>query len=508
MKRIIQKLTVLLFILTCACESLELDPQNSTTADAFYTSAGNLETGLYGIYDALQQSGVFGHLPYLEGMSDNCISDPVFVADIAAYAAGDQVEATGPIVQMYEHNYVLIQRANLLLDFIDGIEGVSDSDRELIRSEARALRAISYMKLAYLFGGVPLLETFTGREEALAVNRASRGTIVSFVLDEMEGAGAVLGNDPAAEGRLTKQAVLGLRAKVMLFEARLGNQSWQEALIAINQAVAEADNGGHALMDTDNPASDYQSLFTEANEGNAEFIFSVKNSLVDNGISYQEDYSWVAGTLNMHIHQNLADAYGYADGTSYDPADDTFVGRDPRLSVNVMHEGLTFDGATYSGTDEGGFVGANSLNSVTNLFFYKFVTTDFTSSFNQGQLDIPVLRYADLLLMQAEALNETGGDGHPGLNLVRDRAGLPALSGLSQSDLRTEILRERRLELALEGHRWFDLVTSGIAEPVINGIAEESPLVIRNFTSGRSELLPIPQTEIGLNPSLTQNPGY
>lgn len=490
-----------------SCESLELEPQNSTTPETFYTSAANLEAGLFGIYDALQLRGICG-IPEFEGMSDNCIPDQGFLPDIYAYGAGQKIVATRTVESMYRDNYVLIQRANLLLDNVDAIPGVSDEDREVIKAEAKALRAHSYMRLAYLYGDVPLFETFTNREAILEVSRSDRSSVLDFVLDELEDAGNVLANTAVSDGRLTKQAVLGIRAKVLLYEARLGNKQWSEALTAINLAVAEADNGGHGLIDTDNPGSDYQSLFTEANEGNSEFIFSVRNNSTDPAFSYLEQYSWTAGVLRLYIHQNLADAYGYADGTSYNPADDTYVGRDPRLSANIMHEGLSFNGLTYDGTDAGGFVSGNSLGTATNLFFHKFITTDYSSDFNEGELDIPFLRYADLLLMQAEVLNETGGDGHAALNMVRDRAGLPALSGLSQSALRDAIIHERRLELALEGQRWFDLITLGIAEQVINAIVEERVEIVREFTVGRSELFPIPQTEIGLNPNLTQNPGY
>jgi hypothetical protein len=507
MKKLIIYFLSLVMLIVTSCETLDLEPQNSTTEESFYTNAANLNTGLYGIYDALQLRGICG-IPEFEGMADNCISDNSFLPDISAYAAGEQIYATKTVVRMYRDNYVLIQRANLLLDKIDGIDGVTDTDREIIRAEAKALRAFSYMRLAYLFGGVPLLKTFTDRQTTLEVSRTDRNTIIAFVLDELADAASVIDNSPVTDGRLTKQAVLGLRAKVMLYEARIGNQSWADAATAINLAVSEADKGGNGLVDTDNPASDYQSLFMEVNEGNSEFIFSVKNSSTDAAFSYKEDYSWQAGHQYLYIHQNLADAYGYADGSEYTPSDDTYEGRDPRLSANIMHRGLTFNGLTYDGTDTSGFVGGNSLGTVTNLFFYKFISTDYSSDYNEGELDVPLLRYADLLLMQAEALNETGGDGYTALNMVRDRAGLPALSGLSKDALRDAIIRERRLELALEGQRWFDLITLDIANDVINAIEEESSNIIRAFTPGRSELLPIPQTEISLNSNLTQNPGY
>ena len=133
------------------------------------TNATNLNAGLYGIYDALQLRGICG-IPEFEGMSDNCISDKAFLPDVYAYAAGEKIVATSTVERMYRDNYVLIQRANLLLDKIDGIDGVTDADRKVIRAEAKALRAFSYMRLAYLFGGVPLLKTFTDRQEILRNN--------------------------------------------------------------------------------------------------------------------------------------------------------------------------------------------------------------------------------------------------------------------------------------------------------------------------------------------------
>ncbi len=509
MKKIYITIVLSVFLLNTSCNDLELEPVNSVTPDTFYINAQNLEAGLNGIYSQLQARG-FADYPSLEGMSDNAISDPGGSApDVEAFAAGQSVVATQGFVRMYSNNYELIQRANLLLNNIDGIAAIPDETRETIRAEARALRAFSYMNLVYLFGDVPLFETFLNRNDALSVSRTPRATVVQFVLDEFQMAANNLGATPAGEGRLTKQAVLGLHARAMLYEARLGNQTWSDVLTVINNTITNADNGGNVLVDTDNPSSDYQSLFTEANENNAEFIFSIRNNFNDLGEDYEENYSWFAGRLKFHVHQNLADAYPYADGTAYNPSDDTYVERDPRLSANIMHEGLTFNGLTYDGTDAGGFVGGNSLNSITNLFFHKFVTTDYTATFNEGQLDLPVLRYAELLLMQAEARNETGtGDAFEPINKVRDRAGLPGLTGLSQTELRDAIILERRLELAMEGFRWFDLITLGIAETTINSIVEESDEITRNFTANRNELLPIPQTEIDLNGNLSQNPGY
>ncbi len=508
MKSLVKIYTLLTLITFISCNKLDLNPVNSIGSNNFYTSSENLEAGLYGIYDALQLSGMFDYQILLDGMSDNGIAVFNFAPDVNSYAKGQQVEVTNLFRRIYLHSYVLIQRANLLLDNAGNISGVTPSELGIVIAEARTLRALAYMRLAYFYGDVPFYTTAISRDEALKISRTGRDVVIDFVITEFTEAAQALGTS-SINGRLTKQAVLGLHARLMLYEARQGKKTWDSALSLINSAISAADSGGHGLVDTNTPENDYKSLFTESGEGNTEFIFSVKNNATDLGRSYKEDFSWQAGALRMYVHQNLADAYEYANGTDYNPADATYAGRDPRLSVNIMHQGLTFGGLTYDGTDGGGFVGANAPGTATNLFVYKFITTDFVETFNEGSLDIPVLRYADLLLMQAEALNETGGDGHNAINLVRDRAGLPALSGLSKSDLRDKIIHERRVELAFEGQRWFDLITLGIAERVINGIVEENANIIRGFTPNRNELIPIPQREIEANPNLLpQNPGY
>lgn len=507
MPKIFQYLSIATFfsLSLFACEdTLDLEPLNSATPEIFYSDPANFTTGLFGIYDALQDNGFYGGNVVLDGLSDNAVATD-FLDDVLNFAQGNQVNATGSFRDFYLAPYELIQRSNLLLDNIDVVTGLASDERALIKAEARALRAMAYMRLVYLFGDVPLITTSLTREEALSISRNDRNEVISFVLQEFQEASSDLGNTSNG-GRLTRQAVLALRARVMLYEARLNNQTWGDALTAINLSIMEADEGGHQLIDNDDPSTDYLSLFLLENEENNEYIFSVAVSPLDSDSrsDFEEFFSWQAGALLMYVHQNLADAYDYADGSAYNPSDTTFLGRDPRLSVNIMHPGQSFAGETY-GVDDS-FIKFNGGGTETGLYIYKFSSTDHVETLNERELNMPVIRYAELLLMQAEALTETDGNPYPPLNAVRDRAGLPELSGLSQEELRNEIIQERRVELAFEGLRWFDLMTLGIAEEVINGIEETN--IIRAFTTGRSELLPIPQTEIGLNPNLAQNPGY
>jgi hypothetical protein len=149
----------------------------------------------------------------------------------------------------------------------------------------------------------------------------------------------------------------------------------------------------------------------------------------------------------------------------------------------------------------------SSSYSTTGYNVRKFlVPLSVASSYNNSPENFPVLRYADVLLMKAEALNELGQttQAEEPLNEVRARAGLGAVSGLSQSDMRTKILHERRMELAFEGQRWFDLIRVDNGQYGIDFLHSIGKLNMNT----KFLLMPIPQVDIDANPNLAQNPGY
>ena len=210
-------------------------------------------------------------------------------------------------------------------------------------------------------------------------------------------------------------------------------------------------------------------------------------------------------TGRISVHTNfVADFYGTdglaitSVGSNYNPSQ-PYVNRDPRLLASVYLPGLTYFFGAYTGH-------AGNASIETDFAVRKYTYADLTTV-DRG-LDVIVLRYADILLMLAEAENEVNGPttiAYSAINEVRSRVKMPNVTaGLLAPAFKVEVLHERRVELGFEGQRWFDLVTLGIADAKINGIKELG----RKFVPGKQELFPIPKSEIDLNNNLEQNTGY
>lgn len=521
MKHLKYFIPILTFVLFACDSDLELIPQDSLSPEKFYANPANFEAALNGIYDGLQANGMYRNLPILDAASDNSIAQFVSVSDLENFGKGIQgAGVNNNIVDYYEDAFIVIQRANLLLDNIENEGLITEASRTAIRAEARALRAIAYARLAYLFGDMPLITNFLSRSELLSLERDSRQEVMDFALSELEEAANDLGTAPfdGQTGRLTRQAVLGMLARFTVYEARLGNRSWQEALVATNAALAAADQGGHGLFiagDGLDGGLNYRALFFENNEDNPEILFGVKFDIIDQAEPLYERYGILGGTLYMTVLSNLVNDFYTTDGLAitdpgsiYDPLN-PYANRDPRLEATVIVPGSLYS----NGGELAELTSTSNTTAATPFFVRKQVTLNGDEGIalndnGRATLDAIVLRYAELLLLVAEAENEVNGPtaaAYSAINQVRSRVNMPEVAvGLTQSTFRDEVIHERRVELAFEGTRWFDLLTLGIAEERINGINEFD----RAFVPNKSELFPIPQREIDRIPSLSQNPGY
>lgn len=507
-----------------SCDSdLELTPQDSLTPENFYSNPANFKSALYGIYDALQSAGMCDFISFADAISDNAVAQFNSVSDFEDFGRGQQgSSANNTIIDYYQDPFIVIQRANSLLDNIENEGILAEAERVAIRAEARALRAIAYARLVYYFGDMPLITTVLSRSELLELTRNPRAEVIAFVLSELEAAGEDLQDSPfdGEIGRLTKQAVLGMLARFSVFEARLGNLSWQQALAATVNARDAAEAGGNRLFiagDGTNGGDNYRFLFYEVNEDNEEILFGVKFDELDQAESVYGRYGILGGTLFMTVHANLVDDFYTTDGlpitdgaSIFDP-NNPYENRDPRLAASIIVPGSLFS----NGGELVELTATSNTNAATPFFVRKQVTKngDENIDLNGGgvpvTLDVIVLRYAEVLLLLAEAENEVNGPSavaYDAINQVRTRVNMPNVAtGLSQIEFRDEVIHERRVELAFEGTRWFDLVTLGIADERINGINEG---LGRTFNPNQQELLPIPQIEIDRIPSLSQNPGY
>jgi starch-binding outer membrane protein, SusD/RagB family len=254
--------------------------------------------------------------------------------------------------------------------------------------------------------------------------------------------------------------------------------------------------------------ADYSDNFNALKENGPESLFEVqyvgKVNTADFFGGNEQMASWVSTFTGPRNSNMVAGAYGWNQPTQ------EFVNQyeagDIRKGKTILYEGgPAFDGQEYK-----------KSYSVTGYNLRKFlVPKSISPEYNTSPLNFPVLRYADVLLMQAEALNELGrvneaqapasslNSGGP-LNRVRQRASLPNITGLSQSALRAAIRKERRIELAFEGHQWFDIIRYDNGQyfvPYLHSLGKSN-------ASTKHLLLPIPQKEIDANPNLVQNLGY
>jgi len=328
--------------------------------------------------------------------------------------------------------------------------------------------------------------------------RNSRQEVITQILDDLDKASAVLPPSYSGSdiGRATKGASLALKTRVLLYESR-----WSEAAATAKEVM---DLNQYSLF------PDYRSLFLPENENNPEVIFDVQSKTPE-----YPNYSDLllelqinlAPTLDLVNSYLMKDGLPIQDSPLYDP-EHPYENRDPRLHKTIVVPGYMFRGAVVSETKyfSTGF-GFKKYTSYKDSVARENIT--------YSEINYIMLRYADVLLMYAEAKNEAaGGDEtvYNALNQIRRRAGMPDFNEtLSKEELREAIRHERRIELAGEALYYHDIRRWRTAEIVMNGPVLNSKgqvVQIRAFNANRDYLWPIHSITIQDNPALEQNPGY
>ena len=388
--------------------------------------------------------------------------------------------------------WVGIGRCNIVLSSIPNAD-ISETVKNRCMGEAYFLRAHYYFILVRLFGGVPLrLEPYEpGASTSIARN--AKDEVYAQIIDDCKKAIDLLPvkseYSSSDLGRATKDAAMTMLADIYLTLAPDNKNYYGEVVSLCNQIEA---------LGYDLTKCNYADNFNGKVKNGSESIFEVQYSGNTDYDFWSTDSqsSWLSTFMGPRNSEWVAGAYGWNLPT------DEFVNQyengDLRKDVTILYEGCPqFDGKDYKKTW-----------STTGHNVRKFLMTKAQSpETNTSNEDFVVYRYADVLLMKAEALNEQGNisQATDPLNIVRHRAGLADIPiSISQSDLREKIIHERRMELAFEGHRWFDLIRLNNGEYAVNFLKSIGKT---NVTKERL-LLPIPQTEIDSNPLMTQNPGY
>ncbi|MCU0625572.1 MAG: RagB/SusD family nutrient uptake outer membrane protein [Gemmatimonadaceae bacterium] len=475
--------------LAVGCADLELTNPNQQTTDTFWRSESDARQGMTAVYNGLLANGTYGRwLAFAHDIRSDIGFSPSPWADLSNFNKFTLVDFDFEVNrEIWQHHYAAIFRANQVVADVPRIE-MDTTLRARLVGEARFVRALLYFNLLNLYGGnipMPL------QPPAIADRPASAGdtTVWRQIEADLRAAAPVL---PAAYtgadiGRATSGAAEALLGKVLLQQRK-----WAGADSVLSLVVA---SGRYALV------PNYQDNFTALAENNRESVFEVQ---------FGDRTQLANGVRGLNIAKMVGPCGpSFCDGRPTPWYFNQFLaeststgGVDPRLDVTIFYNkpgGMDVYGRSFQAR-----YGAAS----TDLFFRKY--GEFYIPGEQdwdAAINFRVIRYADVLLMLAEARNELGrtAEALPLLNLVRARVTMPAVpAGLSVAAMRTRLLRERLLEFGLEQQRLLDLKRQNLlTAALVSNDAEFS-----FFVPNKSELLPIPVTETNLNPNVQQNPGW
>lgn len=471
-----------------ACKDyLDVEPEFSQDAENFFNTPSQYEQALVGAYDLLQ--GSFLNQWIGEIASDNSIAGGESVNDTRGLHEIDDMNhgaVNTELRDLFRWNYAGITRANYILEHKDKIQF---DGKDKIIAEATFLRAYYYFQLVKYFGDVPLvLDKRLGADEVTELDRTDRSIVYAQIETDLAFAANILDWVSPRKGRVAKGAALSLLGKVQLFQNKFA-----ESAATLDQVI---NSGQFGLV------ADYNSLFRAASEGNIETVFDVEYSGLEGG-SY--------GCL-ICLEGNAAPGFHgirqysgpvYGDGNSYNlPTQDLY---DAFATNDIRREATVLDLQAFinAQADPSSITFAIGGGGHTGYYNNKYIKRQGEIGLPDNDLTSPVnyrvIRYADVLLMAAEAHNRNGNDNVAltYVNQVRTRVNMPNLTSSGQQ-LTEDIWDERRYELSGEGHRFFDLVRTGQAANAIT-----------NFTTGKNELFPIPQVEISLaGGNWSQNIGY
>ncbi|BBE16337.1 outer membrane protein [Aquipluma nitroreducens] len=513
---------ILLVILISSCQNelLETIPNDRLAVDLYWKTDKDAELATNAIYTYLEGIDIFSW----DGMSDIGHSNQTFNNE-AMIESGQYDALNSKVLQEWTNDYAGIRAANSFFSNVDKIDAASPDLIARLKGEVKVLRAYMYIRLAFLYGDVPLITSEISLKESRSLTRTQVSMIWDFVGSELTESATLLPVTPTEKGRITKGAALALKARVMLYIGK-----YEEAATAARQVI---DMNIYSLYPS------YEKLFSYGAENNKEVILDkqfIKSIYSNSMFANMAPHSQRASSNLLVPTNKLVDAYQMNNGkniedptSGFDPQN-PYANRDPRLKYSVyvlgslLPDGKVFNSKPQSGTADA--VDYDYISTKTGFTLKKYINSeDLTEPTNCG-INIILIRYAEVLLTYAEAkieLNKIDNTVVDAINEVRHRddVNMPPVSILSQSEMRNIVRKERLVELAFEGFRYFDIRRWRIAENVMpgkiygmtysdNGILKtiEVPAVERVFRPGRDYLWPIPQKEKELNPALGQNPNW
>ena len=540
---------VLLFSMAGCNDTLIQYPADQISTPTFWKTASDAVLGLNACYQIPQEVG-YAYW-YADGCTDNTYAPYSWESGATNIAAGNINSASVDGIDGFGYNFVTINLCNLFLDNIGNVN-MDDATKQKYIGEVKFLRAFKYFFLTYQYGDIPLITTSNTTDILNGqLTPVKESDVIAFVLTELDAAVQALPETPADVSHASKYAALALKARIELYygnyadaakDAQTVMSSGKYSLYRISSIDPKdaSDNYSRFVNFSSDQDSvnfylgllSYQNQYYKVSEPtNPELIFV---AMYTTNLKYQYYQNFTNGlnTLNLPTvlngwnslspTQSLIDAYWNRDGSVHTPIDnaaraslynypqtpnpayfDDFKNRDPRLYASCLFTGNEWNvfRAGYSYIWNGLYIGYN---------YRKLCDPAYTSlpEYLGGQ-SFPLLRYAEVLLTYAEAKNEASGPDqtvYDAINQIRDRVSMPHVNqtaNASQDALRQLIRNERRIELAEEGQRYFDIRRWNIAAQVMTPIyTPMNSLVQTRVWQPNFVKLPYPQTAVDRNPNL------
>ena len=518
-----------------SCNDLDLAPTNKFTDANYWTSTDKAAAVLNMAY-----SQMFGANYFFanERLTDN-LYEGRGNSDEKIITSGQADAALGRFASEWRNCYEGIKTCHIFLDNVDLVPNMDPVTKERMKAEIRFIRASLFFRLTNHYGDVPFFDYNIPLQEANNIERTAKTEVINFVREELN---AIVAQLPKKgeyadkdKGRITQGAAMTLLARTYLYENDWGN------VASVTGKIINGDYGQYQLFPS------YEGLFLPENELNDEVILDMGYTLSLR--TWSEMYDAIPLTVGGRINafaptQELVDDYlmknGKAiheSGSGYDE-NNPYVNRDPRFGATIVYHGYKWKKANGSVTtiyikpgssadagvsnlDE--YAGPGQNSTATGYYIRKYYDPTAPEGMAAG-LNLILMRYADVLLMYAEAKNELGEFNETVWNQtirpIRQRAGFSDASALNYptSNLQELIRRERRCELAIEGLRIFDIRRWGTIETLMNGTPRGAKFAAgntqyitldqRRFNKERDYLFAIPQSQRDINKNLTQNPEY
>jgi hypothetical protein len=492
MKRIIVIPVVAGFLFSC--NKLTEDPASVTVTGQFYKTAADAIAAVSAVYSTLNSDPagdfpIYGrnlNLLTCNGGDELVFSPSNTNPDVRALGTATYVPANDRLRKIWQQHYYGISRANVAIDNISPMS-IDTTLRERLAGEARFIRALLYFNLVRLYGDVPLVlhDPTSVDVNSLKTGRTSKDSVYQQIIADLTAAFNLPKSYSGADiGRVTSGAVHALLAKVYV-----NRRDWPHALIELQKVITAGTftnaTGGYGY----NLFASFKDAFQKATKNGVEHVFSVQ---FESNLGAKNSTQYISSGSFSSFNPAVYPGDIPADSTIYQLFDARDTRRDVTFFTTLVN---TATGQTIN-------FGAPRWNK-----FIDYSLSPLTSQAQSG-LNFPVIRYADVLLLYAEILNELNGgpttDAYTAINKVRTRAGIANLTAaLPQAAFRDSVFLERRKEFILEGNRWFDLSRRGGS--YLYDALKKFPA--KTGAALKDTLYPIPQVEIDLA-GLTQNPGW